>query len=376
MTSPLRVGLIGLGNVALAHLEGYRGLDQIEVVAGADPRADRAAMMAGRYGFAPFTDYRTMLAEARLDIVAVLSTVVTHREAVEAAAERGLHVLCEKPIAITLEDADRMIAACRRHGVKFFYGSSYRFLPPVAKARELIRAGVLGDVRLLTETFIGGHGPAGYHDMGTHHYPAGGPGGSGNGLVDHGIHLVDIFPWLIDSDIASVTGRGQRSGATPVAEYLAMEFQNGALGHLVYDDATWSADLPSEGLFSWGPTWDQMAAGEAGERGGQWQQHPGSIRVYGSEGTLRIFHYANLLFLRTKTGITQVPVSGRPMPGQFGAEMASLAASIREDRPVEVPGEAGRRALEAVLGVYRSMETGERVRLAASSATGSPGGPA
>lgn len=366
MNTPLRVGLIGLGNVALAHLEGYRTLDQVKVTAGADPRTDRATMMASRYGFAPYADYRDMLDRERLDLVCVLSTVASHRDAVEAAASRGLHVLCEKPLAIRLDEADQMIAGCRRHDVKLFYAASYRFLPPIVKARELIQSGAIGEVRLITETMIGSRGPAGYQDMGTHHYPAGGPGGSGNGLVDHGIHLADIFPWLIDSEIVAVSGRGQRSAAPPVAEFMAMEFRSGALGQLIYDDATWSAELPSEGIFSWGPSWDEMAAGHSGERGAVWQPHPGSIRIHGSAGALRIFHYANQLFLRTERGVEQIQVDGAPMPGQFAAEMASFAQSIRADGPVEVPGEVGRRALAAVLGVYQSMETGQRVTLSPS----------
>lgn len=363
MTTPLRVGLIGLGNVALAHLEGYRALDQIKIVAGADPRPERAAMMAERYGFAAYHDYQAMLEREPLDLACVLSTVATHAEAVEAAAARGLHVLCEKPLAIRLEEADRIIAACRNARVKLFYAASYRFLPPIVKARELIQAGAVGEVRLISETMIGTRGPAGYQDMGTGHYPAGGPGGSGNGLVDHGIHLADIFPWLIDSEIVAVSGRAQRSGAPPIAESMTMEFRNGALGQLTYDDATWPADLPAEGLFSWGPSWDEMAAGGSGDRGAAWQAHPGSIRVHGTAGALRIFHYANQLFLCTERGVEQVPVEGRPMPAQFGAEMASFAQSIARDEPPAVPGEVGRRALAAVLGVYQSMDTGRRVEL-------------
>lgn len=363
MTNALRVGFIGLGNVALAHLEGYRQLDQITVVAGADLRADRARMMADRYGFTPYTDYREMLETERLDLVAVLSTVASHREVVEAVAERRLHILCEKPLALTLDDADRMIRGCREHGVKLFYAASYRFLQPLVRARELIASGALGDVRLITETMIGSTGPAGYQDMGPHHYPAGGPGGSGNGLVDHGIHLADIFPWLLGTEITAVSGRGQISGAPPVAEFMAMEFATGAVGHLIYDDATWPADLPSEGLFSWGPTWDEMARGET-SRSAVWQQHPGNIRVFGSRGSLRIFHYANLLFLRTERGVEQIPVEGRPMPGQFAAEMASFVESIRTDREPAVTGEVGRRALAAVLGVYESMTTGRRTPMA------------
>ncbi len=350
--SPLRVGLIGLGNVALAHLEGYRGLDQIRVVAGADVREERAREMAARYGFAPYSDYRAMLAAETLDLVCVLSTVATHREAVEAAADAGLHVLCEKPLAITLADADAMIARCRERGSKLFYAASYRFLPPLVKARALIREGTIGAVRLITETMIGGTGPAGYQDMGTHHYPAGGPGGSGNGLVDHGIHLVDLFPWLIESDTIAVSGRGQRSAQPPIAEHLTMEFRSGATGHVIYDDATWSADLPPEGLFSWGPTWDEMAKGEGSHGGAAWQSHPGSIRVFGTTGTLRIFHYANRLFLRNASGVTEIPVDGRPMPGQFAAEMASFVDTLRSDGEPAVSGEDGRRALAAVLAVY------------------------
>ncbi|MEO8448316.1 MAG: Gfo/Idh/MocA family oxidoreductase [Gemmatimonadota bacterium] len=357
----LRVGLIGLGNVAVAHLEGYRRLTQIKVVAGADVRAVRAAEIAERYGFVPYTDYRELLRREALDIVCVLSTVASHREVVEAVADRGVHILCEKPLAVKLEDADAMISRCRERGVKLFYAASYRFLPPVVKARELITEGRIGDVRLITEAFIGGHGPAGYQDMGVHHYPAGGPGGSGNGLVDHGIHLADIFPWLISSEIVGVYGRGQRSAETPIAEYMAMELKNGTVGHLIYDDATWSAELPSEGMFSWGPTWDDMAKG-VGARA-IWQDHPGNIRVYGTKGALRIHHYANKLFLRTATGIEQIPVAGDPMPAQFAAEMASFVGSIVTDQEPAVTGADGRRALAAVLGVYRSMETRQQVSL-------------
>lgn len=363
MTNRLRVGLIGLGNVALAHLEGYRLQDEVTVVAGADIRADRATMMGERYGFTPYPDYREMLERERLDLVAVVSTVATHREAVEAAADRGLHVLCEKPLAISLDEADRMIARCRERRVKFFYAASYRFLPPLVRARELIASGLIGDVRLITETMIGGTGPSGFQDMGTHHYPAGGPGGSGNGLVDHGIHLADIFPWLVGSEIASVWGRGQISGAPPVSEHMTMEFRTGATGHLIYDDATWPAELPGEGHFSWGPTWDAMARGEGASGRAHWQSHPGNIKVYGSLGMLRIFHYANLIFLRTERGVEQIPVEGQPMPGQFGAEMAAFARNIRRDEDPSVGAEVGRRALAAVLGVYRSMESGARVLL-------------
>jgi UDP-N-acetyl-2-amino-2-deoxyglucuronate dehydrogenase len=360
----LRAVLIGLGDVAIAHLEGYRDLSSIKVVAGADVRADRARQVAARYDFTPYHDYRELLDRERPDIACVLTTVKTHREITEATADRGVHVLCEKPLALTVEDADAMIARCRDRGVKLFYAASYRFLPAVVKARELIQAGALGEVQLMVETMMGGTGAEGYHGMGFEHYPAGGPGGSGWGLMDHGIHLVDVFEWISGSSISAVFGRGQISGEKPGSEYMVMEFQNGASGHLIYHDATWSAVLPGEGLFSWGPEWYGLVKSDPPGRGGGWQEQPGNIRVYGTHGALRIYHYANQLYLRTARGLEQIALEHRPMPAQFGAELGSFARSITNGSAVEVPGEIGREALRAVLGVYQSMRTGARVSLA------------
>jgi predicted dehydrogenase len=360
---PLRAALIGLGDVAIAHLEGYRSQTDFEVVAGADVRAERAGPVALRYGFEAFTDYRQMLDRVKPDIACVLTTVKTHRGITEACADRGVHVLCEKPLALTVEDTEAMISHCSKRGVKLFYAASYRFLPPVIKARELIASGAIGEVQLIVETMMGGTGIEGYAGMGFEHYPEGGPGGSGWGLMDHGIHLVDVFEWVTGSRIESVFGRGQISGKKPGSEYMVMEFDNGASGHLIYHDATWSADLPTEGLFSWAPDWYALVKPIPAGQGGHWQNHPGNIKVFGTHGALRIFHYANQLFLRTQLGMEMIRVDDAPMPAQFGAELASFARSIRGGSNVEVPGEIGRRALGVILGAYESMKTGARVSL-------------
>ncbi len=177
----LRLGIVGLGAVAEAHLEAYEAIDEIDVVAAAEIKASRLREISEKHAFQPFSDYGAMLEKADLDMVCVLTPVNTHRAVTEAIAGAGLHVFCEKPIAVTLEDADTMVSVCCERGVKFFYGASYRFLPALTKAREMIRAGALGEVLLLTESVIGGGGPASHEPMGFDHYPAGGPGGSGWG---------------------------------------------------------------------------------------------------------------------------------------------------------------------------------------------------
>jgi predicted dehydrogenase len=262
-------------------------------------------------------------------------------------------VLCEKPLAGTVAAAKRMIAACAEAKVTLFYGATYRFLPAMARARALIQEGAIGDVLLMREQEVGGTGPEGRHIMGFAHYPKGTPGGSGFGLVDHGIHLIDAFGWFTGSPVETVFGRGNISGDPASSEYLLMNFRNGALGHLLYEDGTFSTSLPGEGLFSWGSAWTITGAYVPP---GTWQASPGSIHVHGNRGALRIFHYANQLFLTDKDGTRQIALEGRHAPGHFTAQMEACAASVLDGAPVPVPGEAGLAALEVLMAAYRSFE--------------------
>jgi len=134
-----------------------------------------------------------------------------------------------------------------------------------------------------------------------------------------------------------------------------MNFANGAVGQLIANGISFPASLPGEGIFSWGGSWS--ADGALIQRGG-WDSHPGSFQVYGSTGSLSVYHYAEKLFKFDRSGIVPVRVEQRPMPGNFGIQMESFACSIRNNLPPEVPGEAGLRALRVLLGAYKSFETG------------------
>ena len=348
----LRVGLVGLGGVGSIHLEAYRDSSMVELVAAAEIDEVKRTSLQARYGFRAYADFRQMLGDERLDLVCVATPVVTHEAVAIACAEAGRHVLCEKPLAVEVASARRMIAACAAAGVKLFYGASYRFLPAIRHARELIQSGAIGDVLLLREQEIGGTGPDGRQIMGFAHYPPGGPGGSGLGLVDHGIHLIDAFGWMTGSTIGSVFGRGNISGAAPSTEYLLMNFRNGSLGHLLYEDCTFPTSLPGEGIFSWGSAWSL----DGYVPPGRWQAAPGTIHVHGTKGALRIHHYAHALFLTDRDGTRQIELPGRPAPGHFAAQMESCARSVLDGEPVEVPGEAGLAALEVLTAAYRSFE--------------------
>ena len=239
----LSIGVIGLGGVAQAHLQAFELLDHVTIVSVCDVRAEAADSVSARVGATAYTDYKQLLITGDIDLAMVLTPASTHREIVEAAAKQGIHVFCEKPIAITLEDADAMVAACKQAKVKLFYGSCYRYLPAIIKAKQLIQSGAIGEIQLMAEQLIGGHGKAGYVELPSIHYPLGGPGGPGMGLVDHGVHLMDVFAWLNDSEIVSAQGKGHVSGEAPSSEFMVMQLANGAKGHLIYHAGTYSTEI-------------------------------------------------------------------------------------------------------------------------------------
>lgn len=355
-----RVGLIGLGEVAEVHLEAYKNIEQIEVVAGAELRKERLNRIVKQWKIEGYTSYDEMLHKERLDIACVLTPARAHREVTEKAADYGIHVLCEKPLAVTLTDAEAMIETCKKKKVKLCYGASYRYLPACRKAKEIIDKDLLGNLSVLMECYVGGQGIQQWKDLGPGHYPEGGPGGGGMGLMDHGIHLVDLFLWYVDSRVEYVVGRGNYSGQNPKTEFLTMIFTNGTIGQLVYNEATFFSDMPAEGLFSWGMSWDIHGNILPG---GIWDPHPGTIRVHGEKGALRIFPYANKLFFFTNGKIEQIEVKGPPMPSNFVFQMESFVERLGRDEEPKVTGRDGWKALEVILAGYQSFETKKMVPL-------------
>lgn len=350
MQSQFRLGIIGLGLVAKEHIAAYQKLDGIRIVSVCDANAGAAAHWGRTLDAAHYTDHRDLLARGGIDLVLVLTPASTHRPIVEAAAAAGFHVLCEKPLAVTVEDGEAMVAACARHGVKLFYGSIYRYLPAVRTAKALIEQGAIGAIQVMTEQMIGGNGAAAYRQLDPVHYPHGGPGGSGMGLVDHGVHLIDVFSWFTGGAPVQAMGSGQISGAPLQSEHLTMRFAGGAMGHLIYNAGTYSTCLPNEGMFSGGMSW--LTDGSLAPPG-TWLGEPGSISIHGTTGSLRIFHFANALFLNQGKGMRQIPLEGRPCPDHFATQIEDCIAAIRDGRAPAIGGEDALRALRVLEAAYR-----------------------
>jgi predicted dehydrogenase len=338
-------------------------MDSVELVGGLDPDPQRCASFSQR-GVPVFATLDALISQAKPDIVCVCSAVSTHEQIVRQVADAGIHILCEKPLAPDAAGAQRMVSHCAARGVTLFYGSTQRYLPAIAAAKALIANGEIGDVQMIREDLIGGAGLAAFTPMNAVHYPAGGPGGGGWGLVDHGIHMLDLFPWLVGDAISSAYGYGNISGANPRPEVAIIEMGKAAtIGHLLYSEITFPSTLPNEGIFGVGEGW--------GNRGytdrGAWNAQAISIDVYGAQGSIRIFGYPNLLFLNTAAGLRKIATEPLSPPVQFARQMEAFLLAIERGEDAPVNGEAGVRALQALEAIYQSQSLGRKIMIDSQS---------
>ena len=146
MGEEVRIGLIGAGRIGRVHAQAYRQVSGGRLVAVADVIKPAAEKLAQEYGLESYQDYRDILVRPDIDAVLIATPNWLHAETAIAAARAGKHIFCQKPIALTLEDADAMIAGGNEAGVVLQVGFMLRFTPPMPDVKELVASGALGDV--------------------------------------------------------------------------------------------------------------------------------------------------------------------------------------------------------------------------------------
>ncbi len=140
----VRVGLLGAGFIGATHAQAYAAIEGAQLVAVADANSAAADALAGQYGAKAYYDAEALLDDAAVDVADVCLPTFLHERYVVAAAERGRHILCEKPVALSLEGVDAMIAAVERAGVIAMVAQVIRFWPQYVVIRDLLQRGVLG----------------------------------------------------------------------------------------------------------------------------------------------------------------------------------------------------------------------------------------
>ena len=167
----LRAGIVGCGGISRSHAGAHANLEGVALVAMCDINRDALNDRADEYGVSNrYTDYEEMFAREGLDIVSVCTHAPLHAPIAIAAAQAGIHVLCEKPLSIDLETADQMFNACQAAGVHLAVSHQFRFTPLFRHAKSLIDAGKIGELRSIRE--VGKGREAGFElmEMGVHYF--------------------------------------------------------------------------------------------------------------------------------------------------------------------------------------------------------------
>ena len=210
MGDVLSVGVVGAGGIARSHMNAMGSCDTIRLAAVMDLYPEPAESAAKEFGGKAYADLDSMLADPEVEAVHVCTPHNQHGEQVVAAAKAGKHVLVEKPMALTLEACDQMIAACEDAGKVLMVGQVMRYYPISKKVKSLIAEGEIGDVGHLLRRRISYFNPSGGGANNAHWYLNLEVGGVCV-LYCFGPHEYDLLHWYMDSPIVKVYAQGNES---------------------------------------------------------------------------------------------------------------------------------------------------------------------
>lgn len=232
MTSePLRLGVVGLGRAFVLMLPAFRADRRVRLVAAAAPRAESRAVFEATFGGRGYARVEDLCADAQVEAVYVATPHQLHCEHVLAAARAGKHVLVDKPLAVSLDDAVTMVQACREAGVQLIVGPSHSFDAPVAQARALVESGALGSVRMIHAfnytDFL--YRPRRAEELRTE---------EGGGVIfSQGVHQIDIVRLIgggLARKVVAMTGTWDPARPTEGAYSALLSFDNGCFASLTY----------------------------------------------------------------------------------------------------------------------------------------------
>ena len=250
----IRIGIVGCGQMGRWHLDAYKRNTKVQVVGFADTDLAKARKFAEEVKARAYESHREMVAKEKLDGISLCTVPSTHRDIALDLLEAGVHVLCEKPLAVSGDQAREMVAKAQQKNRLLLTAFKFRFFEEVIKARELIQGGTLGRICNFRLMFGGYINMAGTwyarHDL------------AGGGIImDNGPHAADLIRYLL-GEIQSVSARCGRYQGIDVEDNAQLTFTlaNGCVGTA---DLSWSASVPSDSYFE--------AYGEDGAMRLDWQ---------------------------------------------------------------------------------------------------------
>jgi len=357
-TNQIRVGIAGAGFVtARGHIPAYRRLRNVSVEAICDPNIERARTVATEFGIPDvYADYDEMLAKTGLDLVSVGSPNRFHASQAIAALERGCHVYCEKPMALTVAEATAMADAARKAGRKLTLGLHHRYRPEALALKPMCRAGELGEIYYGRAAMMRRSGIPGYGSHFTSKELAG-----GGALYDIGVHILDLALYFMGFPEPLAV-----SGVT-FAEFGPQRKKLGGWGaDILPGPARFDVDDLATALV-------RFASGAVLHLEAAWAFHGRSeerVQLVGRAGGAEI--YPALLGQGTSLKVYQDwgdrPVDITPeLPrfdvGQQARQIEDFVAHLNDAAPPTVTADEGVILTRILAGIYRSAETGTEVKV-------------
>jgi len=354
MQKQKKIGLIGCGRITSKHIEAaLANKERLLLVACCDPILERAQRRAQEYragvssgsDVTIYSDYHDMLAKEKPDICTIATESGHHPRIVIDCLEAGSHVICEKPMALSTRDADAMVDAARRNNRKLAVCFQNRFNPPVQRARAALEAGRFGKM-LHGMVQVRWNRDADYYAQAPWRGTWALDGGT---LMNQCTHGIDLLQWMMGDDAVRVQAATRRFLRPIEAEDFGVaivEFASGAVGVI-----EGSADVFPKNLNE-------------------------TLSLFGEHGTVVIgglavnkietWRFADA----TAVGDTEEKVldpTAKDPPTVYGFGHTALYGdfldAVEQDREPLVNGEAGKKALEIILAIYKSQKTGQPVAL-------------
>ncbi len=347
----LRFGVAGCGVIGPIHVEALASLADAELCAVANLVAAPAEKVASKYGARVYTDIGEMLAHERLDVVTICTPSGLHGVHACQAMEAGCHVIVEKPMEINLAAIDTMLRVQRERGVKLAVISQRRFEPDVQRVRALIDEDAFGRL-VLGNAMIPWWRSQAYYDSGdwrgTWELDGGGV------LMNQAIHTIDLLQWMMGpvKSVKAVTDTLVHSMATEDVATAAVRFVSGAVGTISATTGAYPGLATRLELL--------------GNQGSVVMESERISYLYlAREETSVVGDYGS----GVRTGQVAAGRSAASDPAALAwqahaSQIADMIAAIRADRTPLVDGEAARRPVEVILGIYESARTGREVVLA------------
>lgn len=331
----LHAAMIGGGYIGDCHIAAYQALDPalvtLSAIIDANPQAGKKA--AEKAGCRYFETLEQAIAECPVDVVDICVPTFLHEQFAVKAAQAGKHVLCEKPVTLTLESFDRMHTACKENGVKFMTGQIVRFTPEYVEFAARLKAGQLGRLHLLSAKRLCQH-PAwtAWHKD---------PGKSGGGLFDLNTHDIDYIYSLfgLPESVSAVGWKSETGCWNQVATLLRWQDKQ----------AVCETSLEMTGDFPFSV----------------------EVRATGDQGTLHYHATAgvNIKDAQTMGSFMHYPTGGAPQAVEvaqydaFHREIEAFLLAVANDREVPIPPEETRDVLRILIATKEALETGAVVKL-------------